>query len=486
MSNDPIVLYNNALALASTVSPDGETVIDDDTTQRWFPADTDAIEFTGFPEGEITHIGIAAHSLGTSGASLVVEYFDGSWNALTTITRSDDTALLEAVGPVTATGLRFTADGSELNVGIIYAGSVMTFERRFYQGHTPIRFGDQNNRFITRTNGGQFVGNRLRRRSKATSISVDNLTPGFVRFVLEPFRQHYNDGGRFFFSWRPETFPDEAVYAKGEGVMSPTNSGPAALMSADFALVAYVQLYRQDLITPPGPAPEPDLWTPAEITTALWLDADDSGTIQDTPSALTWADKSGNGRDASQDASRPSVGSGFISFSGSQYLDISGGLPVLDGLSVFEVFDRPSSTGFSLIMGGTRSSEPPYTTFWETDSTIYTGLGTTGFTTHGVSTSTGTVMHSIVRDASSCQLWQDGFSVGSPQSALTNSGVYDLAYVGRRASNYNSGNIREIVVVPASLSSADRQRIEGYLAWKWGLEGKLPSGHPYKNEAPTV
>ena len=25
---------------------------------------------------------------------------------------------------------------------------------------------------------------------------------------------------------------------------------------------------------------------------------------------------------------------------------------------------------------------------------------------------------------------------------------------------------------------------EGYLAWKWGLQGNLPSGHPYKNSAP--
>lgn len=30
-----------------------------------------------------------------------------------------------------------------------------------------------------------------------------------------------------------------------------------------------------------------------------------------------------------------------------------------------------------------------------------------------------------------------------------------------------------------------RQQAEGYLAWKWGLQGNLPSGHPYKNNPPT-
>ena len=30
-----------------------------------------------------------------------------------------------------------------------------------------------------------------------------------------------------------------------------------------------------------------------------------------------------------------------------------------------------------------------------------------------------------------------------------------------------------------------RQQTEGYLAWKWGLQGNLPSNHPYKNNPPT-
>jgi hypothetical protein len=49
-----------------------------------------------------------------------------------------------------------------------------------------------------------------------------------------------------------------------------------------------------------------------------------------------------------------------------------------------------------------------------------------------------------------------------------------------------SGEIAEIVVLPEAASVAPRQRIEGYLAWKWGLEANLPSGHPYELAAPTV
>jgi hypothetical protein len=45
------------------------------------------------------------------------------------------------------------------------------------------------------------------------------------------------------------------------------------------------------------------------------------------------------------------------------------------------------------------------------------------------------------------------------------------------------GNVKEAIYVPYNLDSA-RQLLEGYLAWKWGLVGALPAGHPYKNVAP--
>jgi hypothetical protein len=34
------------------------------------------------------------------------------------------------------------------------------------------------------------------------------------------------------------------------------------------------------------------------------------------------------------------------------------------------------------------------------------------------------------------------------------------------------------------MTTADRQRVEGYLAHKWGLTANLPADHPYKNAAP--
>jgi hypothetical protein len=49
-----------------------------------------------------------------------------------------------------------------------------------------------------------------------------------------------------------------------------------------------------------------------------------------------------------------------------------------------------------------------------------------------------------------------------------------------------NGFISEMVATSALLSTADRQRLEGYLAWKWGLQANLPAGHPFRNNPPTV
>lgn len=46
------------------------------------------------------------------------------------------------------------------------------------------------------------------------------------------------------------------------------------------------------------------------------------------------------------------------------------------------------------------------------------------------------------------------------------------------------GYIGEIIAYPSGLSQSDRQKVEGYLAWKWGIQDELPNSQPYKNAPP--
>lgn len=51
-------------------------------------------------------------------------------------------------------------------------------------------------------------------------------------------------------------------------------------------------------------------------------------------------------------------------------------------------------------------------------------------------------------------------------------------------SGYSTCDIGEILIYNTTFADAQRQQVEGYLAWKWGLVSQLPSAHPYKNSPP--
>ncbi len=48
-----------------------------------------------------------------------------------------------------------------------------------------------------------------------------------------------------------------------------------------------------------------------------------------------------------------------------------------------------------------------------------------------------------------------------------------------------TGQIAEVLVFDSALSQIMLQKVEGYLATKWGLRGSLPGGHPYKSTDPA-
>lgn len=69
-------------------------------------------------------------------------------------------------------------------------------------------------------------------------------------------------------------------------------------------------------------------------------------------------------------------------------------------------------------------------------------------------------------------------------SATPASGTLNLTnatvYVGNGTGFPINGEIGEAIVYQATLTQAQRQQVEGYLAWKWGLVASLPNGHLYK------
>jgi hypothetical protein len=74
-------------------------------------------------------------------------------------------------------------------------------------------------------------------------------------------------------------------------------------------------------------------------------------------------------------------------------------------------------------------------------------------------------------------------NVRSSWSAAAYSGTtpaLTLYIGGSSGGNYDTNTFAEIIHYNVALTSAQRQQVEGYLAWKWGLQNTLPSSHPYR------
>jgi len=84
---------------------------------------------------------------------------------------------------------------------------------------------------------------------------------------------------------------------------------------------------------------------------------------------------------------------------------------------------------------------------------------------------------------------QEGQSTGLGSSTYSSASTYVIGnnqYTNASVAQAYQGSIHEMVIVRGNLSSGEREKIEGYLAHKWGLAGNLPSGHPYKTSGPMV
>jgi hypothetical protein len=51
-------------------------------------------------------------------------------------------------------------------------------------------------------------------------------------------------------------------------------------------------------------------------------------------------------------------------------------------------------------------------------------------------------------------------------------------------SDHMEGAIHTIAQYNQVLSTADRQKVEGILAWTYGIQNILPASHPYVNSRP--
>jgi hypothetical protein len=274
------------------------------------------------------------------------------------------------------------------------------------------------------------------------------------------------------------------------------------------------------------------LWTPAQISTALWLDAADASTITASSGLISQInDKSGNDRNfTSSSSARPTLtsnglnGKAVMTFSGSQYLTST------NTAATWNFMHNTSGCSFWLVgKAGNVSNPQAEYNFMGTNAAASANIGHVffysdidngggknndliiDFITRGVSGSYNTVnislnnalaanaafLASVIRDpgngtaANRSNIRINGGSaiaLNAATNAASSGNASFALQIGAAGNNAfpMTGYISEVIIQQSQASLDTLQKTEGYLAHKWGLTANLPSDHPYKTAPPLT
>jgi hypothetical protein len=244
-------------------------------------------------------------------------------------------------------------------------------------------------------------------------------------------------------------------------------------------------------------------FNPASISgTYLWLDAStpNNFTFSSGSNISTWIDRSGNSYTATA-ANNPTYDSitkrvRFTNTS-SQYMSNTAAPLNLAQRSFFFVIEDLTYVG----VGGYMPMIPNPTS--GTDYQTTNGLtieNNTGFKFYGNSggydnriagaaAPNAKGIYSEVFGSLSGTTYLNGTAGGTSNANYTagTSVGYALGarWIGGISAPYINAYYYEVLVYNTALPTFARQQVEGYLAWKWGLQGNLPPNHPYKLFPPS-
>jgi hypothetical protein len=231
---------------------------------------------------------------------------------------------------------------------------------------------------------------------------------------------------------------------------------------------------------------------------SLWLDAADTSSLTLSGASVTqWRDKSGNGTLLSVDAGTP-VLSNFnslpsISFNGASRM-VSASYTRLQNVSHINWFVVANITNVNLIYGMLIGTQ--YATNFNSQNSLYLHQNTllSFFRVSGgsapssvsINVSAGSMLASsatnFVNGTRSVFLNGSGTTASGGPTGTQDTATVNL-YIGHDnypGEDFITGTISECLLYTSLLTQSQRQEVEGYLAWKWGLQGSLPSTHPYK------
>jgi hypothetical protein len=187
---------------------------------------------------------IAAHNCGTVGATVAVQSStdNATWTTRGSVLPADDGVVFFAFPDITARYWCFLVSGAIASIGVASIGKRLTFANSPLSGHLAINNSQKSTLLNTTTVSGQFRKNRIIRRGFETMVNMGLQRVAFVDGDFVPFRNHYNDGGTFFYCGSPLNWPKDVGYCwrpESAGNINPTYVEGGFLSELSMEVSAY-------------------------------------------------------------------------------------------------------------------------------------------------------------------------------------------------------------------------------------------------------
>jgi hypothetical protein len=284
---------------------------------------------------------------------------------------------------------------------------------------------------------------------------------------------------------------------------SATNIGAWVAGGTVTGSVTFVHPYRLNALLPSGS----NIYSNA---VSLWLDASDASTFSGSGTdSVQWNDKSGNNRNATNNAAGGSVASNITYVTNSQ--NRLAGVQIINSASTnglitpstFPIYTA-QQVSFFVVGKVTGTSNSGFVSnifsfaLWNVNigaTNVTSSVGTNGNVFTAVTPSpavnvigTTFIVSLTVTPTSYARgfltLYVNGTSRATGTETIPITNPFATNLILSRDSNTSTATYYELISFANAVTDIERQQIEGYLAWKWGIQTSLPTTHPYYRVSP--
>ena len=222
-TNRPTALYDNIYldgTLQGTADADFPigNAVTGPTWDFWRTPSTSAasIEVLLADQTDANCLFIGAHDMNTVGADFRLRVsVDGGSNFTTVLdwtTPSDNSPIMVLFPRNTGNLWQLSQRNGPASIGVVMLGEKLAFCGGIDGSRVGFAHGNRVELMGGNSVGGQFLGQRVRRRGGNTSVTFPWLTSPFVDDTMAPFQVHYNDGRPFAFAGNPSYDDNDLAY----------------------------------------------------------------------------------------------------------------------------------------------------------------------------------------------------------------------------------------------------------------------------------